>query len=390
VVVPQIAMTLVLLLPAAVLLKTTWVSERAPLGFSPGGRVFLRYDFDAAESTPGGDVSRQDRERRLRTRLPVVGDAAWRGRVALTSALPWDKQRGWFLTAGERDSSRYENLLTADVSAWYFSVMGVPLVRGRSFDERDAEASTPVVIVSESFARQHWPDRDPLTQRVALHDPDSVQAPRWCDVVGVVGDVRHPLLGADAVVSVYRALGQGGVGTAVVAWPAHASMASIDQVSAALRRVDPDVVTYRGGGLVDAAVDGLRAPRRFGFAILGSAGAAALWLALAGLYGAVALATRRRRLETAIRMAIGAAPADIVRLLAVEGVAVVAFGIAGGTALALGISRLVAGIAPAGILAHFGTLVSMLFLVFLVSLLACVLPALKVAFASPIVALRQE
>ncbi len=154
VVVPQIALTLVLLLPAAVLFKAIWLSERAPLGFELGGRVFLRYDFDATESPLMAPPSRHDRERRLWTRLSVDGDETWRDRVAFTSSLPWDNQHAWVGSGQEGGPPRYENLLTAQVSTGYFSVMGIHLARGRSFDQRDSEESTPVAIVTAGSQTQ--------------------------------------------------------------------------------------------------------------------------------------------------------------------------------------------------------------------------------------------
>lgn len=273
------------------------------------------------------------------------------------------------------------------VSPSYFQVMGVPLRRGRLLAVSDREGGLPVVVVSETLARQHWRDQDPVGQRIRLEDDT------WRTVVGVVGETRQHGLNTSPTGLVYLPYTQAGgkwpfgysvlVHTADGLGPAAAAARSL------VASLDPGVAVARIRWLDDWRAASV-APPRLRTWIIGAFATLALILAVIGLYGVTAYAVTRRTREVGLRIALGATRPQIVANMLRHGVVITASGLALGLAGALLVSRFLAaylfGVGPrdpatlAGIAALLGA----------ASLAAAWLPARRASRLEPAQALRTE
>ena len=211
----------------------------------------------------------------------------------------------------------------------YLATVRIPLVRGRDFTSADVAGAQRVAIVSEAFAERAWPNKDPIGMRFTCCDgrPDD---PRWRTVVGVVGDVRADGPTAGLQPQFYLPADQ----MPVEAWDwtgrAMTVVARLDRedearvanvmaaIRAAVRTVDPGIPVYRMRPMRDL-VRGSTAEARFNTLLLGLLGAVGLALAMVGIYGVVGYVVAQRTTEIGIRMALGASPGDMVRLLALQG-----------------------------------------------------------------------
>ena len=213
------------------------------------------------------------------------------------------------------------------MSADYFSLLGIPLQRGRAFNAGDNFEATPVCIVSESLARRLWPNEDPIGRQLWLGEPraeaESLQ------VVGVVGDVRHQALADTAGPDIYKP-------TLQLAWkqmhfllrarPGIDPLALVPAVRREVAAHEPGVGVYNFSALENEVSESLWQPRLRGW-LVAVFSFVALVLAGAGLHGAIRLSVAQRTREIGIRMALGATRAGVVRLVLGEGLRAVLFGL---------------------------------------------------------------
>jgi predicted permease len=269
----------------------------------------------------------------------------------------------------------------------YFAAMGVRLLRGRPFNEADRADGLPVVLVNETFARQHWPDEDPVGKHVMLY---YVQNRPW-QVVGVVSDTRHRAISSAATAQLFVPLAQAelvfGYMTLVVrtsgrAPPIDALQDAAIAIDAAEPLYDFDTVETL---LADATAKDRLAALVFGlFAIL------ALVLSSAGIYGVVSYQVARRTREIGVRMALGASRARVLESVVGETALLALLGIALGLTLATLATRIASGFLF-GISAHDPlTFAGVSVLLFTVAAVAALVPALRAASIAPVAALRIE
>jgi putative ABC transport system permease protein len=320
---------------------------------------------------------------RIRT-LPGVTAAA------ATSFLPLDGNLGIgssFLladrpvpAAGERPVADYR-----PVTPGYFATLQIPLRQGRDFTDADVEGRPRVAVVNEAFVRAHSADRSPLGRRL----DDSLGESQ--EIVGVVGDVRLTSLDGDVRPTIYLPFAQLPVGalTFVVRTSLESPAALGRAVAAAVRDVDPAQPVTDIRPLDEVVARSLTRPRIASTALALFA-AAALLLAAIGVYGVVAYGVSQRRAEFGIRLALGARPTDVVRLVLRQSLTMVAGGILAGTALAVPVSAtlrsLLYGVSPGDPLT-----MALVALVLVVSGLgASYLPARRGTRVDPVSALRAE
>jgi putative ABC transport system permease protein len=273
------------------------------------------------------------------------------------------------------------------VSAGYFQSMGMRLVAGRWLTDHEP---SPVVMINESFARAVFGSADPLGRRLRTpslsppHDP-------LATIVGVIADMRYAKLDAQPAPETYipyrQAIFVGSMDIMVgTTGDASAMAGSIRKIVADLDRTQPvyDVQT------LEQALAGSIAPRRFNLLLLGIFAAAALLLAVVGIYGVMGYAVTQRTHEIGVRMALGARRGEVVRMVVRQGMATAAGGIAVGAIAAFGLTRLMGSllyeIAPTDG-ATFGAVSGVLAVA---AFLACSLPALRASKVDPSVALRYE
>ncbi len=265
----------------------------------------------------------------------------------------------------------------------YFRTMGIPLLAGRDLSEHDSDSAPHVAVVSEAMARAHWPGALPIGERIMIGD-------RPTEIVGVVGDVRTA--GVDSVPAPVMYLSQQQMRRVVFAIAARTSgdpAAIVPALRAAIHSVDPnqpitEIVTMR-----QVLSDAVAAPR-FLTVLITCFGALALALAVVGLYGVVSYTMTQRTSEIGIRMALGAQPGGLVRLVVRRGMAPVAVGLVVGIAAALSLTRLLSSLLYETSATDPATFAAVALVLIAVSLLASYLPARRAARVDPTLALRGD
>jgi len=272
------------------------------------------------------------------------------------------------------------------VSPGYFRAMRIPL-RGREFDERDSGDSQPVTIISEEMARRYWPDEDPIGKPVMLFSFGA----KPFTIVGVAGDVRSVGLESDPNPMVYAAT------AAAATWnPMNLVIrtqgeptAQVSALRSTLASIDPNVPIY-DIRTVDELLSTSLGSRRFTMFLLGTFAAVALLLACVGLFGVMAYLVSQRTHEIGVRLALGARPGDVFRLIIGRGMALASvgsvLGLAGAWAIGRFLESMLYQIKPTDPI----TLASAPVLLLAVALLACYVPARRAMKVDPMVALRYE
>ena len=273
----------------------------------------------------------------------------------------------------------------------YFNAMGIPLQRGRVFDQRETAESIPALIVNRRLAEQFWPGEDPTGKRLKIGPADSPNP--WATVVGVVGDVRQVGLYGEQLSELYAPYAQ-----ERRSWLAPrdlvvrtrgdaASLAA--QVREAVWAVDKDqpVSNIR---TMDQVLAAAISRERFQMLLLSRFAALALVLACVGLYGVISYAVAQRTHEIGVRMALGAQPRDVLALVVRQGMALtfagLLLGIVGGLAVTRVMSELLFGVTTTDAV----TFMSVAGLLVVVAFLACYVPARRATKVDPLTALRYE
>jgi putative ABC transport system permease protein len=274
------------------------------------------------------------------------------------------------------------------VSAEYFSVLGIPVVRGRPLDERDVAGAPPVAVVNEALARRFFPGQDPVGRLVGSGSDTDAPPLR---IVGVVGDVRRTGLDSEPLPELFFSLAQDATPSPVLLVRAEAAVAASLPASARrlLRELDRELPLYAVRPLADLVADTI-APRRIVLALLAAFSSCALLLAAAGVYGVVAQSVVLRRQEIGLRLAVGASASHVLRMVMREGMRPVAigavFGAAASSALGRSVAALLHGVTPLDPLTHAAALV----LVAGVGAAACFVPARRAAALEPGQTLRSD
>jgi putative ABC transport system permease protein len=278
-------------------------------------------------------------------------------------------------------------------SGGYFAALGIPLLRGRVFDERDNQSTPKVAIINEMAARRYWPGENPIGKRVL----SGLDEDQWSTIIGVVGDVKHIGLDAGTDPEMYfhylqippeaMNLAEGTVAFAIRTSADPAKMtASVREV---LRTLDPTLPVFDVQTMQDLLYGSVAQPR-FRTYLISMFAVLALVLAALGLYGVVAYSVSQRTTELGIRMALGAQPGSILKLVVFRAAGLAAIGLAVGIVATLAGSRIVSrflfGVSTSDPI----TLAVTCSIVLLVAVTASFVPALRAAEVDPAIALRAE
>ena len=273
------------------------------------------------------------------------------------------------------------------VAGDYFGAMRIPLLRGRSFGHTDSAQSPAVVLVSHSAAAQFWPDADPVGATVRFQLLGKRYEAR---VVGVVGDVRHDTLDRAARAELFLPHAQTGFGSmSVVVRTAPGSPVTIRTLKAQVWALDPRLSIYSSDAL-DHLVSRTLTGRRFNLFLLGGFAAATLLLASAGVFALVSFSTTHRLREFAVRMALGARRADIVRLVLIQAVALAVTGVAIGAAVALPLAPMLRALLFGVTANDPPTFVAVGIALVAIAAAACYLPARRAISVDPSLVLRRD
>ncbi len=390
--VAQLALTVALLAGAGLTLKSFWQAQNTPFGFRRDGILTMvislpetRYNEDKARAFYQALLARVQA-------LPGVGSAA------TAFNIPFDDES--YINAlhitGTPPPVPGEELQTkvTFVTADYFKVMGMPILRGRAFGPGDRADTPKTILIDEPFARRFFPGQDPVGKQVDDGDGNDPQAPPYT-VVGVVGHLRVEAPSADSDV---RDLPRMYVCAEQVVMTKRMILARVPEgdplaLAAPVRRavlsLDPDVPVSHVATM-EQNIAANFASQRLTLILLASFAVLALGLASLGLYGVMALGVMQRTRELGIRMALGAQRANVLRLVLGQSARLVGAGLALGLAAALGAGRLLSSVVY-GV----NTLdVEILALVALVlggvGMLASYLPARRATRIDPLTALREE
>jgi predicted permease len=395
IVVPQVAISLLLLAVAAVQVRALLTTEFADRGYRPGGVIA----FSIGRPTPrawDSNVAREwlkrvqglprDIAARVQT-LPQVG------KFGFTSRLPIDPTQGGFRIIADSDALSERSPHSAApwvlVTEGYFETMGMRL-RGRDFDARDSGTSAKVAVLSESLARSLWPSGEPLGRRFAFMQ--GAQRTDWREVVGVVTDVKPVLDGGGDQRMAYLPVEQSPMSMAALILVVRGSEdppALVQHVTRAVREAEPLVTVYRVRTLSQLLDEALY-PRRLATTVLSAAGLAGLLLACIGLYGVVSYSAAQRVREIGIRATLGAEPGHLVSLILKDGVAAIAWGSTLGLVSAVcslrWASQIVPGLSPGDVV----TYVAVTAVVATIVAVACLLPAFRASRVDPAQVLRAQ
>ena len=288
-----------------------------------------------------------------------------------------------------REEGDDQRMQVRPVTPGYFETLRIPLRRGRFIAPSDTSQAAHVAIISEEAARRFWPGDDPIGKRIRIHVSIGVRE-REREIVGVVGDVRLRTLEEVPVPAVYVPHAQYASEemTVFVRTPGD-PLAALPIVKAQLRLIDREIA-LTSVQTADAIVSSAVAQPRFRMTLLALFAAIALTLAAVGLYGVMAYSVSQRRKELGLRMALGAASGDVLRLVLREGLAPVAAGIVIGLAAAALLTQLMSTLLYEVSPFDPATFAIVSALLALVAMIACYVPARRATRLDPLAALKYE
>jgi predicted permease len=385
-VVGEIALALMLLASAGLVWKAFARVLSVDPGFRPGNVLTFTLDLpDAKYPKPEQQVHFYENLLAQLRSTPGVEAAS------LSSLVPLGSHNGtFFMAEGEPPLGKGQTdpvVLQMFTFPGYFRAMGVDLKAGRDFDDHDGAAmGAEAAIVSEGFARMHWPGADPVGKRVAFRS----EKPKWMRVVGVATDTKHYGLDRDARPEVYMPFRQQPRNSMNVVL--HSGVDAASLIAAArevVRRADPDLALYQVMTMQARLERSLWVRRTYSW-LFGVFAALALALAVAGIYGVVSYAVTQRTREIGIRMALGANPSQVLKGVLREGMLLAGIGVAIGITGALLSTRLLASLL-AGVSPHDPwAFVAVSIGLALAALAANFIPARRAASVDPMRALHFE
>jgi predicted permease len=384
-VVAELALAAVLLVGAGLLFKTLLNLRRVPLGFDPRGLLTLHFNLADAEVA---DDQRQVIWNRLLDdvrALPAVESAALSTDTFFGGGVGVEVTVEGRIPRGPEDRTR---AFRHTVSPRFFASLGIPLRSGRDFAAQDDAAAPGVVIVSRAAAARWWPGRPPLGKRLKLGRARA-KGP-WLSVIGVVGDVRYRSLVEDpsAHPDVYLAMRQDSVGMLSLLVRSRLPAASlVPTLRGGLRRIAPEAPVYSVATL-EELVSEQTAKSRFTALLMGAFSLFAMVLAMLGVYGLMAYLTAQRGHEIGLRMALGAARANVLAMVLRQGLGLVLLGTAIGLVGALGLTRILASLLYDVAATDPATFAGVFAILALTALLACLLPAHRASRIDPAATLR--
>jgi putative ABC transport system permease protein len=385
----QVAVAMVLLVGGGLLVRSLQRVMNVQTGFDSQG-VVAAYLPLAMENQPDATAL----PLYIQRLLDAVRAEPGVHQAAVTTALPlrgWGDRMPMFLPAS-REQRRSTGFKI--VTPTYFQTLGLPLLKGRLLDARDTAGAPAVVVVNQSFVSEHFPDRNPIGERILI---DRILPSRrglgpqvsW-EIVGVVADEKGTGLESPSDVGAYASFAQNPVvGLGLVARGSGDGAAIIQALQRAVWRVDRNQVLDRPMTVQQIKSQSMMA-RRLTTTLLSGFAVLALLLACAGIYGVLSFVTARRTRELGIRAALGASRGNLIALVIAGGAVPVLAGIVVGLAGALALARLIQSILFATSPRDLPSLLAVSALFLAVALVACLVPALRAARVAPMTALRQD
>ncbi|MGH9676063.1 MAG: ABC transporter permease, partial [Candidatus Acidiferrum sp.] len=390
-VIGEIGLSLVLLTGAVLLIETFWHVLRTDPGFEPAHVLSMQIWLAGSKYDSRQQVTNFYDEllQKIQT-LPGVRSAA-----VVAAGLPMERGGNMPVQVPGKENDRSFGYRI--ITPRYFQTMGTPLHLGRSFEVADSSSASPVAMVSASFARGAWPNGNPLGQHVRVGSPGGGQDPPR-EVIGVVADVKS-YLDQPAEPTVYIPVAQAPFGimklfegwfaTAIVVRTSPDPLALSRAVAEQLHAVNPAIASGHVRSM-EQVRSGAVAMRKFSMVLLSLFAALAVLLAAIGIYGVMAYNVSQRTYEIGVRVALGAHPRQVLRLVLGEGIRLAGVGVLVGIAGAFALTRVLESylyeVKPTDPLAFLSTA----FFLGGIALFACWIPARRATKVDPLVALRCE
>jgi predicted permease len=400
-VIAEVSLAVVLLIGAGLMIRSVRNLLALNPGFAPSSVLTLRVNIprasapaSAAPGTTAGSPTAPPpplvvQARSLVDRVRAVPGVA---AATLSTDLPLDGSgSAVFYTAEGQPAVNAQNIPRAyihRVTPDFFETLGIPMTGGRTFTETELSPTSSAIIVSDQVVKRFWPGQDPTGKRVKFGGVTSTNP--WLSIVGVVGDVKYrglpenPTRDPDIYVPFLDRLS----GPAIAVRTAVPPTAIAGEIRAAIRAADPSITVY-AVRTMDELIGRMTAPSRFVMWLMGVFAAIAMSLAVIGIYGVMSYLVAQRTREIGVRLALGAAGGDILRLVVGNGARLIAVGIVIGVAAAFVLERLVSTLLF-GVTALDAAAAVAVAVLASVALVACYVPALRATRVSPITALRYE
>jgi predicted permease len=392
-VVVEVALSLVLLAGAGVLLKSFAKVQAVDPGFDPHGVLAVRLSLPKIRYAQITDVARFYDA--LLPRVQALPGVSAAGLIqvpplsGLISSIPFTVVGRAFSKAEVPES------LYRIVSPMYLRVMRISLLAGREFNESDTDRTRLVCYVNETLAKRYWPAGQAVGAHLMLNDNDA--GPREAEIVGVIHDLKDLGLETTAGFDIYIPMRQTHQDS--IAWIQNyqhwvlrtegAPLALADAFREQVRKVDAEVAASNARSM-DEYYSMTIAPRRFNLQLLSIFALAALALALAGIYGVISYSVNQRAHEIGVRMALGAQPREVLRMVIADGMKPVVLGLALGILSVFALARALASLLFAVSASDPATLTCVTLLFFAVALAALLLPARRAARFDPLQVLRTD
>jgi putative ABC transport system permease protein len=386
-VISQVSLAVMLLVGASLLIESVFHLLHESPGFDPQG--VMAFDVDLPDSRYGKPVQSADFFLELLGRIrtvPGVKNAS----AVMPLPLSGDALRTSFEIAGRPVAkSDLPSTHIRAVGLDYFEAMRIPLLAGREFNVRDDRHAPRVVIINQTLARKFFPNENAVGRRIRPSISDD-KPDQMCEIVGIVGDVKHRNLWQPPDPESYVPYEQNSIGAMnIVVRSESDPMRLLPAIREQLHALDAELPIYRAQRMEEYVAASV-AQRRFTGLLCAVFAGAGLLLAVVGLFGVMSYSVAQRTHEIGIRVAVGAEKPDILRLILTEGMRITVVGIALGLLGALGVSGVVKsqlyGVGATDPLTFLGVVLAL----GLVALAACYIPARKATRVDPLVALRYE
>lgn len=382
-VVAQVSVSFLLLIGAGLMLRSFWKLQQVDAGFNPENVVAARVTLNFTKyDTPD---RRREFFRQFLGRLkanPSVQSATTTLFYPLNQPFPL---RGTILIEGRQAESQSPFVAHLRVGSLdYFRALGIPLMQGRLFDEHDGKDAPLVAVINQALARKYWRDEDPIGKRISRDNGQT-----WTTIVGIVGDVKETALDKDVTEDLYVPYEQVTSASHVLVRTTGDPTAIVKFVRDTVWAVDPQQPVDEIRTLVEVRGESLASPR-LTTVLLGIFAALALVITATGISGVMALSVSQRTHEIGVRMALGATPGNVLRMVMGQGLGLVVAGLVLGVVGAMWLTRLMSGllfaVQPTDPLTFVGVSAALL----TVAAAACWLPAKRAVGIDPMRALRVE
>jgi putative ABC transport system permease protein len=380
----EVALSLVLLVGAGLMIKSFIRLQQTNLGFNPEN--VLTVNLTLPESRYPEERQQASFFEVALSRLQSVSGVQ---SVGATTSLPLTLSLNGsdFRIEGHPDPEPGKELIInmSSVSPGYFHTLGVPIMKGRDFSDRDNKDAPEAAIINNDLARTYFPNEDPIGKRMKFTDAES-----WISIVGVTGDVKQ--LGQDIGVKpeiYFPYLQVPAASMSVVVRTANGPLSLTGAVKTQIQIIDKDL-PIDDVKTMQQLLANSNSGRRFNLILLTGFALVALVLAMVGIYGVMSYTVAQRTHEIGIRVAVGAQSRDVFRMVIGQGMVLalvgVAFGLAGAFALTRLMTSMLFGVEPTDP----ATFISIAVLLTGVALLACYIPGRRATKVDPLVALRYE